>query len=585
VKNMCGIIGYIGDKNAIEIVCYGLKKVEYRGYDSAGIAFEENNQIKLIKDVGTIINIIPEDAKNHSKKAIGHTRWATHGPPCKENAHPHLDCTKKIAIIHNGIIENYLSLKEELIKKGHRFESETDSEVLAHLIEEELKKEKNSFEAVKKAIKKIEGSFAFGIMIANENKLFVARKYAPLIIGIGENEMFFASDIPAILRYTKKIIVLEDGDIAQIQKDGLKIYNSDHEVKREIVKIDWDEEMAQKQGFEHFMLKEIFEQDQAVANALGAELSQAPQMIKNAKKIALIGCGTSYYASLVLEYFLKRNKKNVCSYISSEYENWSAQDEDLIIAISQSGETADTLKVVRKAKQRGAKIISIINVIGSSLARLSDCTINIGAGPEISVVATKTFLAELVVLYRLAYLLNGQNEKIKKMRQLRQILKEFIKEKDLEIKKIALALENQKDFLFIARGLGYVCALEGALKLKEITYLHAEAYAAGELKHGPISMIEKNIPVIVIGQNDSNIKNLHSNIKECKARGANTIILSEVKELLDEADIKIKIPNFDDEMFLILYIIPLQLLAYYIATKQGKDPDKPRNLAKSVTVE
>ncbi|MCX8163372.1 MAG: glutamine--fructose-6-phosphate transaminase (isomerizing) [Candidatus Micrarchaeota archaeon] len=584
---MCGIVGYIGNKNALEIVLEGLKKVEYRGYDSAGIAYEANNEIKIVKDVGTISKVFENNKTKiritHATKAIGHTRWATHGPPCKQNAHPHLDCSKKIAIVHNGIIENYLELKKQL--SDHKIESETDSEIIAHLIEQEMKKEKDTEKAIINAIKKLEGTYAIGIMLLDENSLYLAKKYAPLIIGIGKEEMFFASDIPAILKYSKEIIVMEDGDFAKITPNKVILYNKDLvKIEPKILKIDWTESMAKKEGFEHFMLKEIFEQKIIVKNSISVDVSAALNLIKKAKNLAIIGCGTSYYSALAFCYLMHKYKIPIFSYIASEYNEWSVKNEDLIIAISQSGETADTLKVVRQAKEQGSKIVAITNVIGSSLALNSDATINIGAGPEISVVATKSFIAQLIVLYKLAYLIGGEKEKLNRLGQISEKIERVLK-KDQEIKNLAKKLKKHKDFLFLSKGLGYVCALEGALKLKEITYLHAEAYAAGELKHGPISMIEKNMPVIFIAPKYLGSTKIINNIKECKARGATIIALSDDKEILDEADIKIEMEEEDSELFLIYYIVPLQLLAYYLAVELKKDPDKPRNLAKSVTVE
>jgi glucosamine--fructose-6-phosphate aminotransferase (isomerizing) len=585
---MCGIVGYIGKSDALKIVLDGLKKVEYRGYDSVGVAFEQKSQkiIQIIKNIGTIKEIEPQLNNIQANKAIGHTRWATHGPPCKENAHPHLDCTKKIAIVHNGIIENYLELKKDLEKLGHKFESQTDSEIIAHLIEEELKKTKNTFEALEKIIKKIQGTYAIALIVVDEDYIYLAKKYAPLIIGLGKDGMFFASDIPAILKYTKEFVVLEDGDICKISQNKIIIKDSSNkEVKRKSIIINWNEQMAQKEGYEHFMLKEIFEQKQSCLNALGSDINQALKLIEKSNNIAIIGCGSSYYASLLFSYLMKNTTKKVASYISSEYDEWSKKDEDLIIAISQSGETADTLKIVREAKQRGTKIVGISNVITSSLVMLSDASINIGAGPEISVVATKSFSAQLVVLYKLYYKLTKNEQKLIELQNHLKDLDKFIEQKNKEIQAIAKELKNSKDFLFLSKGLGYICALEGALKLKEITYLHAEAYPSGELKHGPISMIENQMPIIMIGPSYLDTNKLKNSIKECKTRGGKIIALSDNKEILDETDIKIRMPSNLNEQFLIHYIIPLQLLAYYIAIELNKNPDRPRNLAKSVTVE
>ncbi|MFN3909658.1 MAG: glutamine--fructose-6-phosphate transaminase (isomerizing) [Candidatus Anstonellaceae archaeon] len=583
---MCGIIGYIGERNAIDNVIDGLKKVEYRGYDSAGIAYCTTKEIRVVKDSGTIAKVLEGKKIEKTNKAIGHTRWATHGPPCKENAHPHLDCKKKIAIVHNGIIENYQGLKNELLKKGHLFSSETDSEVVAHLIEEELKTEKDKTKAIKNALKKLEGTYAIGVMLLGEENLYVAKKYAPLIIGIGEKENFFASDIPAIMKYTKTFVVLEDGDFAKITKDLIEVWNKeDKKIEPRKININWTEDMAQKEGYPHFMLKEIFEQPQIVKNALSTDIENGLLLLKNAKKIALVGCGTSYYASLLFSYLMQKEKKLCPVYIASEYDEWSTKDEDLIIALSQSGETADTLKVVREARTRGTKILAITNVVGSSLALQSDALINIGAGPEICVVATKSFLAQIIVLYRLYYSLFHKEKELLELQKAPEIIKNILEKSQEEIQALAKTLKNCKDFLFISRGLGQICALEGALKLKEITYLHAEAYPAGELKHGPISMIEKNLPIIFIAPSYEKINKMINSIMECKARGAMIIALTDSKEVLDQADIKIELPAGKDEQFLIYYIVPLQILAYYLAVYLNRNPDKPRNLAKSVTVE
>lgn len=585
---MCGIIGYIGHRKAAEVLLHGLSQVEYRGYDSAGMAVYDGNSLQIIKDKGKLREI---HAKHNFLKleggiGIGHTRWATHGPPCERNAHPHYDCTKKIAIVHNGIIENHRKLRQELEKKGHKFSSDTDTEVIAHLIEDELKQKKPAELAVRSAISLLDGAYAIGILVSGQNKLFLARRHAPLIIGRGKKEMFFASDIPALLGYTHDFILLNEGDIAQIDAKGARIWAADGaEVIRPPLHVDWTPQMAQKNGHEFFMLKEILEQPSTLSSALSADVEEGVKLLANAKRPAIVACGTSYYAGLVLQYLLHKQKRAVNAYLGSEYPYWRTGAEDVVVAISQSGETADTLSAIRLAKKDGAKVLAITNVVGSTLSREADAAIYLGVGPEIGVVATKTFTGQLAVIYKLAYSLEGNKNGLAGLSSIPSLVKSMLDFLHSDISSLAKLLSKRRNFFFISRGIGWPCALEAALKLKEITYLHAEAYAAGELKHGPISMLEEKVPVIAIAPSGSFAQKIESNIRECKARGATLVVLSDDEMLRKEGEHSLAMPKVSEDLVPLFYILPLQLLAYYMTLELGHDPDQPRNLAKSVTVE
>ncbi|MCX8197250.1 MAG: glutamine--fructose-6-phosphate transaminase (isomerizing) [Candidatus Micrarchaeota archaeon] len=585
---MCGIIGYVGFRNASQVLYEGLKALEYRGYDSAGIATQRQKKIKVIKDSGRIEQI-------HSKYnflqlsgqvGIGHTRWATHGGVTKQNAHPHCDCKKEVFIVHNGVIENFDELKMNLIAGGHSFTSETDTEVIAHLFEEELKSTKNAADAFASAISKLSGSWAIAAMKKGQQTLYLARNGSPLIIGVGRGEMFCASDVPALLPYTKKVIYLENGDRAILTSGKCLIYNKEGmPAERAVHYVEWTAQMAEKGGYPHFMLKEISEQEEKVKEALAADVSAAVQLLKNQKSFCVVACGSSYYAGLVFKTALQAGTGTVVDVIiGSEFANlWSGKDK-VVVAISQSGETADTLAAVRFAKGKGAKIIAITNVAGSSLYREADANVLIGAGPEIAVVATKSFICQLAVLLKIALLLSGKKAQLAKLHGLPSKIAQLMKSSE-EIEKIASILCKRKDFFFIGRGMAFPAALEGALKLKEITYLHAEAYPAGELKHGPLSLLDENVVVVALAPSSQNLPKMLSNIQECKARNAQIVIVSDSKEAFEKSKLCIKLPPCETEEIPIVYVIPLQLLAYYMATKLGRDPDKPRNLAKSVTVE
>jgi len=584
---MCGIIGYIGKRKASEVILKGLRTLEYRGYDSAGIAVL-NGEISMIKDVGRIDDIDKrrDFLQLEGKMGIGHTRWATHGGVTRENAHPHTDSSGKIFLVHNGVIENFDALKRSLAAAGHKFSSQTDTEVIAHLVEEEEKADGNFAGAFSRAVARLSGSWSLVAMQEEEQAIYLSRNGPPLVIGIGKDEMFCASDVPALLPYTKRVVYLEDGDCARITEGGFEIRDSRGKVaKRKEHAITWTAKMAEKEGFAHFMLKEISEQQGKIRDALAADVSRAVMLIKKHGRLTVVACGTSYYAGLVLKQLLQTKLAMPCDVIiGSEFPYLRTGKEALVMAISQSGETADTLSAVRLAKKEGAKIISVCNVVGSSLYREADANVVIGAGPEIAVVATKSFTCQLSVLAKIALCLEGKEDDIARMGGLSMEMEKIL-EREGEVEKIAGELAKRRDFFFIGRSLSFPSALEGALKLKEITYLHAEAYAAGELKHGPLSLLEKDVVVIALAPSDESLPKMLSNIEECRARGAMLVVFSDSKEALSKGSVGFAMPAMSGAAIPIIYAIPLQLLAYHMAMKLGKDPDKPRNLAKSVTVE
>jgi len=620
---MCGIIGYIGDRDAIPILIDGLKRLEYRGYDSAGIATINNGRIEIRRTSGKISTLeeILQKKPIQGNTGLGHTRWATHGKPSEENAHPHTDCTGKIVLVHNGIIENYLELKEKLKKKGHRFRSETDTEIIAHLIEEYYYRDtdtKTSLEnAVKKALREVEGSYALGIISAGEpDKLIAARNGSPLIIGINGGEYFIASDVPAILAHTSRVIYLNDKELAVITRDGVKVLNPEgkeagkDEISKRINKVSWNADMAEKEGFPHFMLKEIYEQPRAIedtmrgrispdeANVYLEEMNVSVDKLRNLKRIIITGCGTSWHAGLIGEYIIEdlvRIPVEVENAAEFRYRNPVIEKDTIVIAISQSGETADTLGAIREVHAKGRKVISICNVVGSSIARESNAVIYTHAGPEIGVASTKAFTTQLTILYLLAIYL-GRIRKTISPAQARQLIADlrkipetvrFMLKEGNKIQKLAARFYEKPNFLYLGRGEGYPVALEGALKLKEVSYIHAEGYPAAEMKHGPIALIDKNMPVVVLALKGRRYEKIISNIEEIKARGGIVIALStegdrEIKKKVDEV---LYVPPANIWLSPIVAVIPLQLLAYYIAVKKGYNPDQPRHLAKSVTVE
>lgn len=579
---MCGIIGYVGFRNASEVVTEGLKRLEYRGYDSVGIAVQDGQQMQVLKDVGMVEPV--SEALNFiavkGNVAIGHSRWATHGVPCKENAHPHSDCSGKIVIAHNGVIENYQELRERMKQKGHVFSSATDSEAIAHLIEEYAKGEK-PFDAFQSTIRELRGSYAIVAMINGSQELFVARKNSPLVIGIGKEEMLCASDVPALLAHTKTFIPLEEGDVGVLMAEGHRLFTLQGEaISRPPIEVNWGVEMAQKGGYAYFMLKEIYDQKQAISESMATDVSRAKALLQNYSRVDIVACGTSYHAGLVLKQLLVRaGLGRAEAYIASEYAFTSLPDDKtLLIAISQSGETADTLQAVKWAREKGAKVIALTNVVGSSITRLADEVVMLHAGPEIGVAATKTFTSQLAVIYKLAHSSNLFSS-IPDI-----VTAQLFYEKDIE--KMAHRLVDEQNIFFLGRGISLPVAMEGALKLKEISYLHAEAYAGGELKHGPLSLIEEGVPVIVLAPNDETAGKMLGNIKEVKARGATVIALTNSKEIKSEVDYVIPLPMIEDPLlYPFALIIPLQLLAYHVSVLRGINPDRPRNLAKSVTVE
>ena len=611
---MCGIVGYVGDKNIVEVLIGGLKKLEYRGYDSAGLAILDGQGLKTVKEKGYIKDLEKKINKDELKgtSGIGHTRWATHGIPSNENAHPHTDCKGQIALVHNGIIENFLNLKEELIKRGHEFRSETDTEVIVHLIEEEYSG--NLYNAVCKAIEKIEGSYAIVAICKDEpGKIVAARKDSPLILGLGDGECFVASDIPAVLEHTRKIIILENGETAELTKDGYRINCKDGVIEKEIMEVSWDVEAAEKCGYEDFMLKEIYEQPIAIRETLRQTLPVkgtiktrellsgllSDDEASGIKEVYIIACGTSYYAGLVAKRLIEKWARIPTKVeISSEFRYGDPilkEDTTLVIAITQSGETADTLAGVKLAMKSRSKVIAITNVLGSSVTRETNKIVYTHAGPEIGVAATKTLTAQIAALEILALNLAVQNENMRKdevnliLNQLEHIPKkvELLLKNAEKIKKLANKFAEYENFLFLGRGIGVPVALEGALKLKEISYIHAEGYPAGEMKHGPIALIDKNMPVVVVATDGDVYDKVFSNIEEVKAREGIVIALategdSKIGKVADEV---IFIPETPELLMPLLAVVPLQLFAYYIAKKRGCNVDQPRNLAKSVTVE
>lgn len=609
---MCGIVGYIGKKEAVDILIDGLKRLEYRGYDSAGISVIENGKMMTIKATGKV-DMLEEKIgvkKIDAKVGIAHTRWATHGKPCDKNSHPHSGCNNAISLVHNGIIENYLELKELLSKKGHKFSSETDSEVVAHLIEEFSKS--NDFKtAVLQSLKLIKGTY--GLAIINKDfpeQIIVARLGSPLLLGVGKDEFIVASDASAIVQYTDKVVYLEDGEVAILTPDNFEVITiKNKQVAKDVNKLDWDIEQAQKNGYPHFMLKETFEQPESIKNAMRGRLSKTDGMavlgglrnveekLKKIKRIVIVSCGTSYNAGLIGEYMLEEYAgiPVEVEYASEfRYRKALLNKETAVIAISQSGETADTLAAIREAKNKGALTLGIINTVGSTIARETDAGIYNHAGPEIGVASTKAFTSQLTILTLLTVFLGRQRDMSlvtgkRIIGELEKIPKhiESILAEDKAIKKIAKKYAGFSDFLYMGRKYNFPIALEGALKIKEISYVHAEGYASGEMKHGPIALIDANFPSLFIVPQDSVYEKNISGMQEIKARGGKIIAIATKgdKEISKHASDVIYIPKTLEMLTPLLAVIPLQLLAYYVGVSKGLDVDKPRNLAKSVTVE
>jgi len=608
---MCGIISYVGRQKALPILMEGLKRMEYRGYDSAGFAVVEEGRTTMVRSVGKVNRLVEKKAgiKSEATFGIAHTRWATHGKPSEANCHPQTDCSGKISVVHNGIIENYVEIRNELIQKGHEFRSETDTEVIAHLVEEHFDGDLET--AVIKSINHMVGTFGIAVVHAEvDQKIIVARRGSPIIIGVGDDEYFAASDSNALSPYTNRMIYLADDEIAILNSSGYVIKNARNEILEKSVEI-YDEEQftTDRKGFPHFMLKEIFEQPESVENAFRGRLMENEGVsklgglepvldrLKTIDKIVIVSCGTSYYAGLVGRYIFENlTRLNVETALASEfrYRRQRLNKNVAVLAISQSGETADTMAAIKEAHRKGALPLGIVNVVGSSIAQLTEAGVYNYAGPEIGVASTKIYTSQLVILTLMALLIgryqdlsfNEGFEIIGALKRLPEQIRRILKDADA-IQEIALKYADYRDFLFIGRMLNYPTAMEGALKLKEISYIHAEGYPAGEMKHGPISLIDENFPTVAIAPVDSVYEKMISNIQEIKARNGRVLAVTDSNDgkVNGIADDVIVVPRTIELLQPILNIIPLQLFAYYIARHKGRDIDKPRNLAKSVTVE
>ncbi|HIP42920.1 MAG TPA: glutamine--fructose-6-phosphate transaminase (isomerizing) [Aquifex aeolicus] len=592
---MCGIAGYVGKDIVLPILIGALERLEYRGYDSAGVALIEDKKLIVEKRKGKIRELVKSLwGRNYGAKiGIGHTRWATHGKPTNENAHPHTDEKREFAVVHNGIIENYLELKEELLKEGVKFRSDTDTEVIAHLIARNYKGD--LLEAVLDTVKKLKGAFAFAVITVHEpNRVVGVKNGSPLIVGIGEGENFLASDIPAILPYTKRIIVLDDGEIADITPQSVNVYNFNGEpISKDVMITPWDLVSAEKGGFKHFMLKEIYEQPKAVNDTIKGFLSTEdtiPFKLKDFRRVVIIACGTSYHAGLVGKYWIESftGVPTEVVYASEfKYADIPISDKDLVIGISQSGETIDTKFALQFAKEKGAFTVGLVNVVGSAIDRESDFALYTHAGPEIGVAATKTFTAQLTVLYALAVRESGDRDNLIRLLEKVPSLMEITLNSSEEVEKVSDKYLKRKNFLYLGRYLNYPIALEGALKLKEISYIHAEGYPAGEMKHGPIALIDENMPTVLVAPQDRVYEKMLSNLEEILARKGTVVSvgLKGDKVLKEKSADFMEIPKVDEPITPFITVVPLQLFAYFIASKLGLDVDQPRNLAKTVTVE
>ena len=607
---MCGIVGYIGSNQAAPFLLDGMSKLEYRGYDSAGIAVMENGKIRVDKCVGRL-DALRDKLRNRmpvGTMGIGHTRWATHGRPSDRNSHPHTDSSGKFVVVHNGIIENYMALKEELIEKGHTFVSETDTEVVAHLMADKFD---GDFEStVKKVLHIIKGSYSLVFMCeAEPDKIICTKKDNPLVIGLGEGENFIASDIPAIINHTRRTFIMSDGEIATVTCDGVWVQDIEGTpISKKVFEVNWNAEAAEKGGFEHFMLKEIHEQPDSVKRTIMPRIMDDmpdfsaegfnPDKLKNYKNIYIVACGTAMHAGMVGKYIIEKIARvSVTVDIASEfrYRDPLISEDDLMIVISQSGETADTKAALELAKQAGADTMAIVNVKGSSIAREADMVVYTHAGPEISVASTKAYMVQISIMYLIAFELAYANGKMdeaecsrytKMLEEVPEVIEEAIA-LESKCQFAASKLINADSLLYIGRGLDYALSMEGSLKLKEISYIHSESYAAGELKHGTISLITEQMPVIAIATQKNLEEKTISNIKEVKSRGAFVVLIAEPELDIEDgvADIVIKLPQADQLLMPMVAAVPLQLIAYYTAVLKGNDVDKPRNLAKSVTVE
>jgi len=611
---MCGIIGYAGTRDVVPVLIGGLKKLEYRGYDSAGIAVIGNDGVQVVRAEGKLSNLETKlnETPLHGTFGMGHTRWATHGKPNENNAHPHRDCSGKIVVIHNGIIENFLPLKQRLQKAGHEFKTETDTEVVAHLIEENMKDGTKFVDAVRKTLKEIEGHYALVIIDGGDPGTIVAAKQGPpLVVGLGENENFIASDVAPLLTYTRNVIYLEDGEYAVADQHNVALFDAkDQKIEREPKRILWDAVMAEKEGYRHYMLKEIHEQSRAVRDTFtGRMFEESGEIFFNdlqlssddwakIKKVHIVACGTSWHSGLIGKFLLEEAARipiEVDYGSEYRYRNPIIDESTLVIGVTQSGETADTIAGMQEAKRRGAKLITICNVIGAAATRMSDGVIYTNAGPEIGVASTKAFTTQLTAFYLLALYIrqlrgddiDDRRYAMHEMRVIPHKIEDILAKQEKHIEALAHKYAKSQDFLFLGRGVHYPIALEGALKLKEISYIHAEGYPAGEMKHGPIALIDENLPVVAIATHTPVYDKVVSNLQEVKARDGKLIVICDegdeaMKKMADDV---IEIPWTIEPLQPILSVIPTQLLAYYIALRRGCDVDQPRNLAKSVTVE
>ncbi|HBY3341636.1 TPA: glutamine--fructose-6-phosphate transaminase (isomerizing) [Clostridioides difficile] len=610
---MCGIVGYLGSRKAAEVIVEGLSKLEYRGYDSAGVAVNSSNEKELnIRKFKGRLSVLAEDLEKNpidGNLGIGHTRWATHGEPSDVNSHPHFNQAKTIAVVHNGIIENYMEIKEELISEGVKFESQTDTEVIAHLVDKYY--EGNLLDAVYKTISKLRGAYALGVICKEHgNELVAVRKDSPLVVGVGEGENFIASDIPALLKYTRDVYFLENGEVVHLKDENVTVYDSNRNlVEKEVFHVTWDVEAASKGGYDYFMSKEIHEQPTGVRETLERRLDDNGNIILDSiniskedlekiNKVYIVACGTAYNAGLLGKYAIEKFVNiPVITDIASEfrYSDPFVDENSLVILVSQSGETADTLAVLRDSKAKGARILSITNVVGSSIARESDDVFYTWAGPEVAVASTKAYTTQITSLYMIALdfaIKKGTitrefyDSMISKMKEIPSKIQEILDNEEY-IKEVAKTVVSSEHAFYLGRGIDYSLAMEGSLKLKEISYIHAEAFAAGEPKHGTIALIEKGTPVIAIATQEKLFEKMVSNMEEVRARGAYVVAIAQShnKDVEKAADKIIYIPNSDDILSPILAVVPMQLLAYHVSVLRGCDVDKPRNLAKSVTVE
>jgi glucosamine--fructose-6-phosphate aminotransferase (isomerizing) len=581
---VCGIVGYIGRRDAAPVIIEGLKKLEYRGYDSFGVATLENG-INLAKHQGRITENAGTAAMLKGKIGIGHTRWATHGIPSDANAHPHTDCSEKIAVVHNGIIENYVDLKRHLQSRGHTFRSETDTEVIVHLIEEEYAKNPDLLSAVHAIIPKLEGSYAILVIASGEDRIIAARNASPLVIGVGDGEIFAASDMTPVIEFTERAIFLEDGDTVSLSREKIEIFHEGKPVTRPVELIDWSLEDVRKGGFAHYMLKEIYEQPQAFYNTIRSVDTDTLQgKVRHAGSVTLVACGSSYHTGLIFKYLLEAT----CCIparleFASEFKYFPPPVKGLVIGITQSGETADTLAALKHAKSSGCSTLAITNVLGSSVTRVADITLFMRAGPEISVAATKSFIAQLAILMQIVNSIS-ETKYNEVLQQAHKAIEEVLL---MDLSDAVAMCKKAQSIFYVGRGPFYPVSLEGALKMKEISYIHAEGYAAGELKHGPFALLSHETPVIALCMPGDTYNVMTSNIKEMKARGAPVIAIGTDgdRELPDIVDIFIAVPKTPLFVQILTSLVIEQLLAYHTAVALGRDVDKPRNLAKSVTVE